>query len=485
MRLGDLLAGVPMSVICGDPDLEITELTTDSRKAEKGAAFVAMKGCRADGGDYIQEALDRGAAVILSRRRPEGGVPWVMLSSPRAALPYLAANFYGHPADGLTLLGVTGTNGKTSVTYLLRTILEAAGHRTGLIGTTGAWVGHTPLAAPDRTTPEATELHRLLAEMKRLGCTHVVMEVSSHALLLHRTDGLIFRCGVFTNLTPEHLDFHRDMEHYRAAKERLFRQSRAAILNLDDGAGVWYRARLDCPCLTYSENKNEATLTGKYLRLFPDRVSFEAVTRGQIARVELPIPGSFTIYNAMAALTTGLELGLTLPEMAQSLRGAESVPGRMEPVETGEDFSVLIDYAHTPDALENLLLSTRRSAKGRLLLLFGCGGDRDRSKRPVMGAIASQLADIAVVTSDNPRGEDPETIIEEILSGADGDAVLYREPDRRRAIRMILDMARPGDLVLLAGKGHEHWQEQNGKFLRLDEREEVAAALRERGTAAG
>ena len=480
MRLGDLLAGVRATAVSGDPDLEITELTTDSRRTERGAAFVALPGYRTDGAAFVQEAVDRGAAVVVSRRRPPVPVPWVMVSDPRAVLPILAANLYGHPADGLTLLGVTGTNGKTSVTYLLRTILEGASHKTGLIGTTGAWVGHTVLDAPHRTTPDPPALHRLLRQMKDRGCTHVVMEVSSHALLQQRTGGLIFRCGVFTNLTPEHLDYHRTMEDYRAAKERLFRQSEAAVLNLDDAAGAWYRARLQCPCRTYSENKDEATVTAKYIRLFPQRVSFEAVARGQIARVELPIPGSFTIYNALAALTCGLELGLPLPDMARSLKTAGSVPGRMERLETGTEFTVLIDYAHTPDALENLLTSVRAVTEGRLLLLFGCGGDRDRSKRPVMGAIASQLADVVMLTSDNPRTEDPMAIIREILAGMDGGAAVRTEPDRALAIRELLALARPGDLVLLAGKGHERWQERNGRFIRLDEREEVAAALGER-----
>ena len=388
----------------------------------------------------------------------------------------MSANWFGHPADGLTLLAVTGTNGKTTSTYLLKAMLEGVlGARVGLIGTIQNLVGERALPA-SRTTPESWEVQQLLREMADAGCTHVVMEASSHALVLHRLDGLRFRAGLFTNLTQDHLDFHGTMEAYRQAKGLLFRQSGTAVLNLDDEAGRYYARTVAVPKLTYSERRDEADLTAKNLRLFPDRVEFEAVARGEIARVRLPIPGGFTVYNALGVLSCGLALGLPLDACAAALAKAPGVKGRAEVVPVPADFTVLIDYAHTPDALENILTAVRDFTEGRVICLFGCGGDRDRTKRPKMGAVAGALADLAVVTSDNPRTEDPEAIIRDILPGLAGlPAEVAVEPDRRAAIRLALSLARPGDTVVLAGKGHETYQEVGGQLLHLDEREEVAA----------
>ena len=475
MRLNQVLAGVTLTARRA-PDLEISGICYDTREMSPGCLFVALPGYKTDGHRYIQQALKGGAAAVLCRTPPEGEGPWLVTPDPRAALAIVSANWFGHPARELTALAVTGTNGKTTTTYLLKAMLEGVlGARVGLIGTNQNMIGEEVLPA-HRTTPESWEVQKLLRDMADAGCTHVVMEASSHALVLHRLDGIRYAAGIFTNLTQDHLDFHRTMEAYRDAKGLLFRQCDTAVLNLDDEAGRYYAATAPCPVFTYSERRDEADLTAKNLRLFPQRVEFEAVTMEAIARVKLAIPGGFTIYNALAALSCGVTLGLTLNDCAGALARAHGVKGRIEVVPVPADFTVLIDYAHTPDALENILTTVRDFTSGRVLCLFGCGGDRDRSKRPQMGAIAGNLADVAVVTSDNPRTEDPEAIIRDILAGMEGTpAQRHVEPDRRRAIALALSLAEPGDTVVLAGKGHETYQEINGVQHHLDEREEIAA----------
>ena len=475
MRLNQLLAGVALTERRAG-DVECSGICYDTRTMVPGCLFVALPGYKTDGHKYIAQALEQGAAAVLCQHPPEGEGPWLVTPDARAALAAVSANWFGHPARDLTLLAVTGTNGKTTTTYLLKAMLEGVlGARVGLIGTNQNMVGEEVLPA-HRTTPESWEVQQLLREMADAGCTHVVMEASSHALVLHRLDGLRFRAGIFTNLTQDHLDFHGTMEAYRDAKGLLFRQSDTAVLNLDDEAGRYFARTVAVPRLTYSERRDEADLTAKNLRLFPDRVEFEAVAAGAISRVRLPIPGGFTVYNALGVLTCGLALGLPLADCADALAKAPGVKGRIEVVPVPADFAVIIDYAHTPDALENILTTVRDFTAGRVICLFGCGGDRDRTKRPQMGAIAGSLADVAVVTSDNPRTEEPEAIIRDILPGLEGTAAeVVVEPDRRAAIRRALSLAKPGDTVVLAGKGHETYQEVGTRVLHLDEREEVAA----------
>ena len=475
MRLNQLLAGVALTERRAG-DVECSGICYDTRTMEPGCLFVALPGYKTDGHKYIAQALEQGAAAVLCQHPPEGEGPWLVTPDARAALAAVSANWFGHPARDLTLLAVTGTNGKTTTTYLLKAMLEGVlGARVGLIGTNQNMVGDEVLPA-HRTTPESYEVQQLLREMADAGCTHVVMEASSHALVLHRLDGLRFRAGIFTNLTQDHLDFHGTMEAYRDAKGLLFRQSDTAVLNLDDEAGRYFARTVAVPRLTYSERRDEADLTAKNLRLFPDRVEFEAVAAGAISRVRLPIPGGFTVYNALGVLTCGLALGLPLADCADALAKAPGVKGRIEVVPVPADFAVIIDYAHTPDALENILTTVRDFTAGRVICLFGCGGDRDRTKRPQMGAIAGSLADVTVVTSDNPRTEEPGAIIRDILPGLEGTAAeVVVEPDRRAAIRRALSLAKPGDTVVLAGKGHETYQEVGTRVLHLDEREEVAA----------
>ena len=481
MKLRQLLNGVPLKGGNIDKEMEINSISYDSRTLEPGALFVALPGDKTDGHRYIDTALERGAAAVLCQRAPDRPGPWLVTEDARLALALLSANWFGHPGDAMTLVAVTGTNGKTTTTSLIKELLEGTRRaKVGLIGTNRNMIGREELPA-HRTTPESYELQALLRQMLDNGCTYVVMEVSSHALVQHRVEGLEFSVGVFTNLTQDHLDYHGSMEAYRQAKGLLFRQCRKAVLNLDDPAGRWYGERVECPAFTYSENKDAACLTAKNIRLFPGHVEFEAVSREDIQRIHLPIPGGFTIYNALAAISCGLCLGLTLADIAASLRSAKGVRGRVEVVPVPTAYTVLIDYAHTPNALENVLLTARDFTAGRLICLFGCGGDRDRTKRPLMGGVVRELADVAVITSDNPRTEDPWAIIQDVLTGMGGPGgEVHVEPDRRQAIRWALAQGRSGDVIVLAGKGHETVQEVQGVTLPLDEREIVAEYFEKR-----
>ena len=476
MRLKALLSGVTLLGGTVDGDVEISGISYDTRTIRPGELFVALTGYKTDGHRFLREAVEKGAAAVICHRAPDGPGPWLVAADTRAALAAVSANWFGHPAGELTVIGVTGTNGKTTTTYLLKAMLEGVlGAKVGLIGTNQNMIGEEVIPA-HRTTPESWEVQKLLRDMADSGCTHVVMEVSSHALALRRVDGISFKAGIFTNLTRDHLDFHGNMEEYRRVQGILFRQTGTAVLNLDDEAGRYYASAVTCPAVTYSENKDEADVTAKNIRLFPDRVEFEALTAGAIARVRLPIPGGFTIYNALGVIACGLALGLPLPVVCASLAEAKGVKGRIEVVPTPTDYTVIIDYAHTPDALENILTTVRDFTPGRVICLFGCGGDRDRTKRPMMGGIAAELADLVVLTSDNPRTEDPEAILADIRAGMEGSSTpCMVVPHRREAIRRALDMARTGDTVVLAGKGHETYQEIGTRRRHLDEREEVAA----------
>lgn len=468
MKLSALLPGI-------DRDVDVTSIAWDTRHMEPGAVFFAIPGFQTDGGLYIDQAFQKGAAAVVcaqSVRDPR----CIPVLDPRQALAQASAAWFGHPGDKMTLLAVTGTNGKTTTTYLLKEMLErVAGAKVGLIGTNQNLIGDQVLPA-HRTTPESYELQELLARMHREGCTHVVMEVSSHALCLQRVFGLTFRAGIFTNLTEDHLDFHKTMEAYRDAKALLFRQCKVGVVNLDDEAGRYYLDQAACPMFTYSENKTQADLTAKNLRLLPRQVEFEALSRDGLCHVTLPIPGGFSVYNALGALACCLAIGLPLEASAEALAHVHGVKGRVEVVPTETDYTVLIDYAHTPDALENVLLTVRDFTPGRVICVFGCGGDRDPMKRPIMGGIAQRLADVPLVTSDNPRTEEPMAIIQDILAGfQQGEPRPVVEPDREKAIHLALSMAKAGDTVLLAGKGHETYQEVSGVQRHMDEREIVAA----------
>ena len=478
MKLGELLHSVPVLDTNAAPELEITGVSYDSRETRPGDLFVAMTGYQTDGHKFIPMALEKGAACVLCRQEQPEGVPCVRTEDPRAALAQVGRNWYGDPAASMKLIGVTGTNGKTTTTYLLKDILEqAAGARVGLIGTNQNMIG-AEVIPTERTTPESFELQGLFRRMADAGCTHVVMEVSSHALFLKRAAGVRFAVGIFTNLTQDHLDFHGTMENYCDAKALLFRQSETGVYNADDPWAERILRSAACPCISIGEG--QADLAARHIALSAEGVSFDAVSGGESVPIYVGIPGGFMVYNALGVLAAARELGVSLEESARVLRRSAHVKGRVEVVPTPWDYTVLIDYAHTPDALENVLSSARGFAEGRVVALFGCGGDRDRTKRPRMGAIAQRLADLVIVTSDNPRTEEPGAIIRDILEGMDSEGTPYIVvEDRVEAIRRAMDLARSGDVIILAGKGHETYQIVGQEKRHLDEREVVADYVRE------
>lgn len=477
MKLRALLEDLPILARSADVELEITGVSYDSRRTKPGDLFVAVSGYATDGHKFIPMALQRGAAAVLCEHSMPEAAPWIQVRSARAALARLGINWYGAPARSMQMIGVTGTNGKTSITCLVKEILEkTCGAKVGLIGTIRNMIGNEPLET-ERTTPESFELQGLLARMRDAGCTHVVMEVSSHALELHRVDGIRYQVGAFTNLTEDHLDFHGTMENYRRAKAKLFTMCERGVFNLDDPAAEHMIA--DASCSVYTVGTGEAMLSARDVELGSDHIAMQVCEGAETARVRVGIPGRFTVSNALVAIGIVRQLGVSLENAARALAAAKGVKGRVEVVPTpGKPYTVLIDYAHTPDGLENLLRSVKDYCKGRVILVFGCGGDRDKTKRPVMGEIAVRYADFVIVTSDNPRTEDPMAIIRDILSGISGTKTPYAvEEDRRRAIRVALRCARKCDMILLAGKGHETYQILGTTKVHLDEREEVASAL--------
>ena len=477
MQLSRLIRGIALTDHIGQ-DVEITSLTSDTRFLVPGGLFAALRGTRTDGTQYITQALDCGAAAILCEKAPDFPGPWLVAKDARQAYGLLCGNWFGNPADRLTLLGVTGTNGKTTTTYLLKHVLESVlGAKVGLLGTNQNLIGDRVLPAT-HTTPDPYQLHCLLAQMVKEGCSYGVMEVSSHALDQGRAAGLRFRAGIFTNLTRDHLDYHGTMEDYRRAKEKLFAQCDTAVLNLDDPAGKAMADRLPGPIRTFGKDRGEVRAREIHLR--SDGVAFAAFCEGQSVPVRLNIPGLFSVYNALGVLACCLDLGISLDRTAKALAAAPGVKGRAEVVPVPASYTVLIDYAHTPDALEKILQTARDVTRCRLICLFGCGGDRDRSKRPVMGSVAADLADEIILTSDNPRTEDPETILDHIARGfPQGFDRCLRITDRREAIRAALAMGRAGDVILLAGKGHETYQDAGGVRTHLDEREEISSFFQE------
>ena len=478
MKLSDLLQEIPVLESTADLNMEITGVSYDSRRVGPGHLFVAITGYAADGHRFIPDAAARGAACVLCERRPEGEIPYLLVPNTRTALALLGANWYGHPADRMTVLGVTGTNGKTTVTYLLKSVLEQVlGAKVGLIGTIQNMIGEKILPT-ERTTPESFELQGLFAQMAEAGCTHVVMEVSSHALYLHRVDCIPFAVGAFTNLTEDHLDFHKTMEAYRQAKALLFRRCGFSVFNVDDEQVARTVEEAACWSLTTAV-RAKAELTAEDVELGADHVAFTACRKEQRVPVRVRIPGAFTVYNALTVLGMAVGLGIPLEAAAKALANARGVMGRMEVVPTpGKDYTVIIDYAHTPDALENVLKAVKGFCKGRVISVFGCGGDRDPIKRPIMGKLGVKLSDLAIITSDNPRTEEPGKIIADILKGVAGiDKPYLVVENRREAIARAMREARADDIIVLCGKGHESYQEIDHVKYHLDEREEVAKNL--------
>lgn len=480
MKLKDLLQDVAVLEAAADLNTEIAEVCYDSRRAGPGSLFVAVSGFRTDGNRFIPMALERGAAAVVTAKRPAGDVPYVLVPSERLALARISANYYAHPAEAMTMVGVTGTNGKTSVTLLLKHVLEqAAGAKVGLIGTMENCIGDQVIPT-ERTTPESLELQELFARMRDAGCTHVVMEVSSHAIALERVGGVRFQVAAFTNLTEDHLDFHHTMDAYCDTKALLFSRCERAVLNRDDAYYERIAQRAACPVATTSLHPG-ADVCALDVHLRADGVAFTAAAGAERVPVTLPIPGKFTVYNALTVLGIARELGIPLAEAAKALASAKGVRGRVEVVPTpGKPYTVLIDYAHTPDGLQNVLTSVKGYCKGRLIAVFGCGGDRDPMKRPIMGRIGAECADLAIITSDNPRSEDPNEIIAQIVKGIPKEKNSYVTIENRpQAIQYALDIGKKDDIIVLAGKGHETYQEIRGVKRHMDEREIVAEYLQE------
>lgn len=492
MKLSELLQGlnVPLS-----EERDIKDISYNSREVKEGSLFVAIKGQKADGHDFIEDAIERGAiAVILERdnkslKERYRDCLFISVDDTRNALAIISSNFYGRISQRIPVIAVTGTNGKTTTTFLIKSILETAGIKTGLIGTIHYDTGERIISAP-HTTPESLDFQRLLKEIYDSGCGAVVTEVSSHGLALKRVDGTVFKRAVFTNLSRDHLDFHGDMEHYFLAKARLFRElmekEAPAIINNDDEYGIRLKSLVD-RSITYgiiSGDIRALNINNSIRGLF-----FDIAFNKRTINIESPLTGLINVYNILAAFAVGVSLGIPFEAIREGIKRLESVKGRFQRIDVGQDFLVIVDYAHTPDSLRRLIMTAREilterathssSEPGKIITLFGCGGDRDRGKRPLMGEVATKLSDFVIITTDNPRSEDPNKIIAEILKGVIGENYVVI-PDRKEAIRHAIRSAIKGDIVLIAGKGHENYQEIRGNRFYFSDEEVAREALKER-----
>jgi UDP-N-acetylmuramoyl-L-alanyl-D-glutamate--2,6-diaminopimelate ligase len=484
MRLDELAAAADGARIVGDGSAEISSLAYDSRKVGPGTLFFCVPGEKVDGHEFGPAVVEAGAAGLVVERELEVGVPQAVVADARAAMAPLAARFEGDPTARLRVVGVTGTNGKTTTAFLLREILEAAGTPCGLLGTVKQVVGGAEEEVV-RTTPEAIDLQATFRRMLEAGDRACAMEVSSHALALRRADAIHFEVALFTNLTQDHLDFHADMEDYFLAKRKLFEAGPGtAVVNADDPYGRRLAEELEC--VTFSAEGAAADYAAREVRFDAGGAEFRvALPDGGEIEVRTGLPGHFNVANALGAFAAARALGVEPEAAAAGLARAGRVPGRFEPIEEGQGFAVLVDYAHTPDSLENVLRAARRLTEGRVISVFGAGGDRDRDKRPKMGRAGAELSDLAVITSDNPRSEDPEAIVAEVAAGAEGAEELEVVVDRREAIGLALGRARSGDTVVIAGKGHEQGQEfEDGRKIPFDDREVAREELRKLGSAA-
>ncbi len=475
MKLSKLLKNVNTINCNVELDTEIKNIVFDSRKVETGSMFVAMRGTEFDGHNYVEAALQNGAACCITERYMGKGT--VTVENSRAALAIIAANFYDNPADSLKFIGVTGTNGKTTSTYLIKQVLEDLGYKVGLIGTINNMIGDKILET-NYTTPEPTELHKCFSMMKAEGVDYVIMEVSSQALDQHRVDGIHFENAVFTNLTQDHLDYHKTMESYLEAKLKLFEMCDTAILNYDEDASEVIASRTDARKLYYSRDSYKASIFARNIMYRNTGVEFEVFAGGKIAKIRVGIPGKFTVYNILGVVALCEAMGIDLDCTARSLAKVKGVKGRAEIVPTDKDFTIVIDYAHSPDALMNIILAIREGAPGRVVTVFGCGGDRDKTKRPIMGKIATDMSDFAIITSDNPRTEDPREIINDIMTGVKISKTRYAIiENRREAIEYAISHAAKNDTIILAGKGHETYQILKEGKIHFDEREIIKEAL--------
>lgn len=475
MKLSKILADIVFSGNYTDADvIKITESTSEICD---GCVFVCIKGARFDGHTKAAEALENGAVAVVTEK--DLGLPnQIVVENSRSAYSLMCAAFYSHPEKNLKFIGITGTNGKTTSAFVIKDVLEATGHKTGMIGTVKNMIGDIEMPA-NFTTPSANELFTLLSKMVAYGCEYCVMEVSSQGLAQHRTDGIHYDAAIFTNLTQDHLDYHGTIEAYKEAKHRLFENADIAVLNYDDEAADYMVSDTSCRKVTFSMTNDSCDYTAKNVRSSASGVKYELVANNNIGRVSFHVPGLFNVYNSMGAIIALVELGIDFKQVLDAVAECVGVPGRMEVVPTETPYTVIIDYAHTPDGLENVLTSLRKVTDGRIIAVFGCGGDRDKTKRPIMGGIGATLADVAVITSDNPRTEDPDEIIADVLEGTTKHtAKIIVEVDRTKAIGKALSIAEEGDVVVLAGKGHETYQILSTGKIHYDEREVVASLLK-------
>ena len=489
-NLGDLFSEIDIIETRGNLASDISGISYDSRKVQPGYVFVCVEGYKTDGHAYVKAAVDKGAAAIVAQKDVEvpEGIPLILVRDTRKALALMGAAFAGCPARKLNMVGVTGTNGKTTTAFLIEEIFKEAGYKTGLIGTIMNKIGDKVLPVTN-TTPESLDLQLLLKEMADSAVSHVVMEVSSHALELDRVAGVEFDTAVFTNITQDHLDFHQTMENYLEAKKKLFSNlhrdsgkggKRHGIVNIDDPRAKDILEAASGQIVTYGI-EHDCDIRACHISLQADGVTFDVLTPAGEITLALHLTGLFNVYNTLASVAVGFVHGIDLTDIKTALESVKGVPGRLEKVDEGQPFTVFVDYAHTPDGLENIIEAARGFTKGRIITLFGCGGDRDRTKRPIMGEIAARLSDYAVLTSDNPRTEDPLMILSEVGIGVRraADPSKYSViPDRREAIKYAIGMAQPGDVVLIAGKGHETYQLVQDKVLHFDDREVARELLR-------
>ncbi len=476
MRLTKLLENIEVKNSFSDYD--INEIITDSRKVTEGCVFVCIRGREFDGHSAALKAAEEGAKAIISERQT-GAPNEILVNSTREALAKMSSAFYGEPSKKMELIGVTGTNGKTSTTHMIKKILEYCGKKTGLIGTVSYMAGGDMLSSASLTTPKPQELHRIFKSMAESGCEYCVMEVSSQALAQGRCIGLEFSAAVFTNLTQDHLDYHGTMENYAKAKAKLFSQCKCAVLNKDDSCFDFMKnAVLSGDIIGYSKKDNTADYFADNIRLGKAECEYTLHAKSKTYNVRIDIPGEFTVYNSLAAISCCSALGIDTGECVKALAETGGVPGRAEVLKTDTPYTIIIDYAHSPDAIENILSSVRQFAKGRVIALFGCGGDRDKTKRPLMAQKAAENADYLIITSDNPRTENPNEIIEDIIPGINGKGTSCAIiSDRTQAIDYAIKNAREGDVIVLCGKGHETYQIIGEEKIHYDEREIVKRIL--------
>ncbi|MCI1931353.1 MAG: UDP-N-acetylmuramoyl-L-alanyl-D-glutamate--2,6-diaminopimelate ligase [Clostridia bacterium] len=482
MKIRDLLESEKYELLKGSEDFNIEDVEYDSRNVKEGSLFVCITGFKTDGHKYIDSAVKNGAKALCVEKDvsiPEG-ITCVKVENCRHALAVMADNFYDHPSRKLNLIGVTGTNGKTTTTYLIKNILEQLGHKTGVIGTIGNCIGDKMLHA-ERTTPESLEIQELFNEMYKEGVKDVTMEVSSHSLDLHRVDGCDFDLGLFTNLTEDHLDYHKTMENYKKAKGILFGMCKNSVINIDDAAGEYMISVSKGKVLTTGIDNEEAQLRAVNVKMTSGGVEFDAVYKNEKHHIVYHVPGKFSVYNALAAIGAGIMMNVPFEDIVSGLENVKGVKGRFQPIKTQDGVTAIVDYSHTPDSLENMLKTAKEFVKGRIITVFGCGGDRDKMKRPIMGEIGGRLSDFCIITSDNPRSEEPAAIVDDVEVGMKKTDCPYEKiVDRREAIYKAINMAKPGDFVAVAGKGHEDYQIFADKTIHFDDAEVILDAFKEK-----